>query len=139
MSKIPILKLKDTLIVSLQDDLTDRTAIDFQDSLLKKIYTTKAKGVLIDVTVLDIIDSFLGRVLSDTSKMIKLLGAELVLVGMSPSVVITLVELGLEINNLPTALNIDLGMEKLNALVKLNQIDEVTLDDLAEMEKNDSI
>jgi rsbT antagonist protein RsbS len=139
MNRIPILKIKDTLIVSLQDDLTDRTAINFQDELLKKIYDTKAKGVLIDISVLDIVDSFLGRILSDTAKMIKLLGAELVICGMSSSVVITLVELGLEINNVQTALNIDLGLEKLAALVKSNQIEEVDYDDLMEEEKNDSV
>lgn len=139
MNKIPILKLGDILIVSLQDDLTDRTAISLQEDLLDKIYKAKAKGVLIDVSVLDIVDSFLGKILSDTSKMIRLLGAELVLVGMSPSVVITLVELGLAINNVSTALNIDLGIEKLNTLVKLNQIEEVDFDDLTEVEEDDSI
>jgi len=125
MNKVPILKLKDIFIVSLDNDLTDRTAIHFQDDLVSRIYSEKVKGVLIDISILDIVDSFLGRILSDTAKMIKLLGAELVLVGMSPSVVITLVELGLEINNVPTALSMDLGMEKLNALVKSNEIEEM--------------
>lgn len=136
---MPILKIKDTLIVSLQDDLTDRTAVDFQDNLLKKIYSTKAKGVLIDISMLDIVDSFLGRILSDTSKMIKLLGAELVICGMSSSVVITLVELGLELNTVQTALNIDFGLEKLTALVKSNEIEEVYYNQLTEKEKNDFI
>jgi len=125
MNKIPILKIKDKLIVSLQDDLTDRNAIQFQNDLLEKIYSTKAKGVLIDISVLDIMDSFLGKILSDTSKMIRLLGAELVIVGMRPSVAITLLELDLQINGVATALDIDHGIEKLDMLVKSSEIEEV--------------
>ena len=125
MNKIPILKIKDKLIVSLQDVLTDRSAIQFQNDLLEKIYSTKIKGVLIDISVLDIVDSFLGKILSDTSKMIRLLGAELVIVGMRPSVAITLVELDLQINGVATALDIDQGIEKLDILVKSSEIEEV--------------
>ena len=125
MNKIPILKIKDKLIVSLQDVLTDRSAIQFQNDLLEKIYSTKIKGVLIDISVLDIVDSFLGKILSDTSKMIKLLGAELVIVGMRPSVAITLVELDLQISGVSTALDIDQGIEKLDILVKSGEIEEV--------------
>ncbi len=139
MNKIPILRIKDTLIVSLQDDLTDRNAVQFQNDLLQKIYTTKAKGVLIDISVLDIVDSFLGRILSDTAKMIRLLGAELVIVGMRPSVAITLVELDLQIDNVATALDVDQGIEKLDILVKSNEIDEVDFDQLADEGKNDFI
>jgi len=139
MNKVPILRIKDTLIVSLQDDLTDRIAIQFQGDLLQKIYSTKTKGVLIDISVLDIVDSFLGRILSDTSKMVRLLGAEIVLVGMSPSVAITLVELGLQLENIATALNIDHGIEKLNILVKSNEIEEVDYNQLPDEEKNDFI
>lgn len=137
MNKIPILKIKDTLIASLQDDLTDRNAVQFQNDLLQKIYSTKAKGVLIDISVLDIVDSFLGRILSDTSKMIRLLGAELVIVGMRPSVAITLVELDLQISDVLTALDIDQGIEKLNILVKSNEIEEVDYNQLTDEEKND--
>ena len=125
MNKIPILKIKDKLIVSLQDVLTDRSAIQFQNDLLEKIYSIKIKGVLIDISVLDIVDSFLGKILSDTSKMIRLLGAELVIVGMRPSVAITLVELDLQINGVATALDIDQGIEKLDILVKSSEIEEV--------------
>ena len=125
MNKIPILKIKDKLIVSLQDDFTDTSAIQFQNDLLEKIYSTKIKGVLIDISVLDIVDSFLGKILSDTSKMIRLLGAELVIVGMRPSVAITLVELDLQINGVATALDIDQGIEKLDILVKSSEIEEV--------------
>ena len=139
MNKIPILRIKDTLIVSLQDDLTDRNAVLFQNDLLQKIYTTKAKGVLIDISVLDIVDSFLGRILSDTAKMIRLLGAELVIVGMRPSVAITLVELALQIDDVATALDVDQGIEKLNILVKSNEIEEVDFDQLADEGKNDFI
>ena len=139
MNKIPILRIEDTLIVSLQDDLTDRNAVQFQNDLLQKIYSTKTKGVLIDISVLDIVDSFLGRILSDTAKMIRLLGAELVIVGMRPSVAITLVELNLQIDGVATALDIDQGIEKLDTIVKSNEIEEVDYARLADEGKNDFI
>lgn len=139
MDKIPILKIKDTLVVLLQDDLTDSIAIHFQEDLLKKIFASKVKGVLIDISLLGIVDSFLGRVISDTGKMIKLLGAELVLVGMSSSVAITLVELGLEIGNVSTSLDIDSGLELLTALVKSNAVKEVDNIQFTEEGKNDFI
>ena len=139
MSNIPILRIKDILIVSLQDDLTDRIAIRFQNDLLKKIYSTNTMGVLIDISVLDIVDSFLGRIISDTSKMVILLGSELVIVGMRPSVAITLVELGLQLKDIVTALDIDHGIEKLNAIANLKVIEEVDYDELAEDSKNDFI
>ena len=128
MIKVPILKIKDTLIVPLQDGLTDRDSLQFQNDLLQKIYSTRIKGVLIDISELDIADSFLGKALSDTAKMIRLLGAEVVIVGMRPSVAITLVELDLQINNVATALDIDQGLEKLDILVKSNEIEEVFQD-----------
>ena len=128
MIKVPILKIKDTLIVPLQDGLTDRDFLQFQNDLLQKIYSKKIKGVLIDISELDIADSFLGKALSDTAKMIRLLGAEVVIVGMRPSVAITLVELDLQITNVATALDIDQGLEKLDILVKSNEIEEVFQD-----------
>jgi len=137
VNKIPILRIKDTIIVSLQDDLTDKRAIQLQDDLLQKIYSTKTRGVLIDISVLDIVDSFLGRILSDTANMIRLLGAELVIVGMRPSVAITLVELNLQIDNVATALDIDQGIEKLAILVKPNVIEEIDYDPLTDEGKND--
>jgi rsbT antagonist protein RsbS len=136
MNKIPILRIKDTLIVSLQDDLTDKDAVQFQNNLLEKIYSTKTKGVLIDISLLDIVDSFLGKILSDTSKMIKLLGTKLVLVGMTPSVAITLVELDLQIDGIITALNIDQGLEKLDILAKFEEIDYYEPDEVVQ---NDSM
>lgn len=139
MSNIPILRIKDILIVSLQDDLTDRIAIRFQNDLLQKIHSTNTMGVLIDISVLDIVDSFLGRILSDTSKMVILLGAELVIVGMRPSVAITLVELGLQLKDIVTALDIDHGIEKLNAIVNSKEIEEVDYGELTEDGKNDFI
>ena len=128
MIKVPILKIKDTLIVPLQDGLTDRDSLQFQNNLLQKIYSTRIKGVLIDISELDIADSLLGKALSDTAKMIRLLGAEVVIVGMRPSVAITLVELDLQITNVATALDIDQGLEKLDILVKSNEIEEVFQD-----------
>ena len=128
MIKVPILKIKDTLIVPLQDGLTDRDSLQFQNNLLQKIYSTRIKGVLIDISELDIADSLLGKALSDTAKMIRLLGAEVVIVGMRPSVAITLVELDLQIINVATALDIHQGLEKLDILVKSNEIEEVFQD-----------
>ncbi|KNY26295.1 STAS domain-containing protein [Pseudobacteroides cellulosolvens] len=125
MEKIPILKINNILIVSLQGDLTDRSIVNFQQDILEKIYKNKAVGVLIDISVLDIIDSFLGRVISDTARMIRLLGSEIMIVGMKPCVAITLVELGLEIGSVNTALDMESGIEKLKREIKSQCIEEV--------------
>lgn len=139
MNEVPILKLKNTLIASFQSELTDTSAVHFQNNLLEKIYYTKAKGVVLDISVLDIVDSFLGRTISDTARMVKLIGAQLVLVGMKPSVAITLIELGLPINDVTTALDLDAGIEKLNTLIELNKIEELDYVQLTGEEKNASI
>ncbi|HEY9060442.1 MAG TPA: STAS domain-containing protein [Pseudobacteroides sp.] len=137
MEKIPILKINNILIVSLQGDLTDKSVANLQHDILSKIYKTKAVGVLIDISVLDIIDSFLGRVISDTARMIKLLGAEIMITGMKPCVAITLVELGLQIGSVNTALDMESGIEKLKREIRLHGIEEIDESSLpAYMEEN---
>jgi len=113
VERIPILKLGEFLLVSIQIDMHDRLAISLQDDLTGKIVATGAKGVLIDISGLDIVDSFIGRMLGNIAGMSRILDAATVLVGMQPSVAITLVELGLSLPGIRTALNIDKGMELL--------------------------
>jgi rsbT antagonist protein RsbS len=113
VERIPILKLGEFLLVSIQIDMHDRLAISLQDDLTGKIVATGAKGVLIDISALDIVDSFIGRMLGNIAGMSRILDAETVVVGMQPAVAITLVELGLSLPGIRTALNIDKGMELL--------------------------
>lgn len=108
-SAIPILKLKEFLLVSIQTDLHDRMAEQLQQDILKRISETQAKGVLIDISALEMVDSFIGRTLADTARMASTLDAEIVIVGMRPAVAITLVELGLSLGQVKTALNLDSG------------------------------
>ena len=110
---IPILKLKEFLLVSIQVDLHDRMAEQLQYDILKRICETQAKGVLIDISTLEMVDSFIGRTLADTARMAETLDAKIVIVGMQPAVAITLVELGLSMGNVRTALNLDEGYELL--------------------------
>lgn len=112
-STIPILKLKDFLLVSIQTDLHDRMAEQLQHDILKRISETQAKGVLIDISALEMVDSFIGRTLADTARMAYTLDAEIVIVGMSPAVAITLVELGLSLGGVKTAISLDTGYELL--------------------------
>lgn len=121
MERIPILKLGEFLLVSIQVDMHDRLAISLQDDLTERIVQTSAKGVLIDISSLDIVDSFIGRMLGNIAGMSRILDAETVVVGMQPSVAITLVELGLSLPGIRTALNIDKGMELLRASLDKQQ------------------
>ena len=116
--KIPILKLKDILITSIQIDLTDEGAIEFQTDVLSKVSETSANGVVIDITALDVVDSFMARVLNNTATMVRLLGAEVVLCGMQPAVAITLIEMGRELIGVETALNLDRAVDDINELIK---------------------
>lgn len=116
--RIPILRLKDILITTIQIDLTDEEAIEFQTDVLAKVTETDVNGVIIDITVLDVVDSFMARVLNDTATMVRLLGAEVLLCGMQPSVAITLIEMGRELIGVETALNLDQAVDKLNELIK---------------------
>lgn len=110
MERIPILRIGDLLLVSIQVDMHDRLAMTLQDDLTERIVRDRAKGVLIDISSLDLVDSFIGRMISNTAAMARVLDAQTVLVGMQPAVAITLVELGLTLPGVKTALNVEKGM-----------------------------
>jgi rsbT antagonist protein RsbS len=116
--RIPIIKIRDFLIVSIQVDMYDKLAIQLQSQILKEIERTGAKGVLIDISVLEMVDSFIGRMLSGMASMASIMDAAVVIVGMQPAVAITLVELGLEMPGVDTALNMEKGMEMLEDRLK---------------------
>ena len=116
--KIPILRVKGILLTSIQVDLTDQDALDFQDDMLRTVARTEARGAVIDITALDVVDSFLARVLNDTATMVRCLGAEVVITGMQPSVALTLIEMGRELIGVETALDLDQGLEKVQRLIK---------------------
>ena len=113
MERIPILKLDDFLLVSIQVDMHDQLAMTLQDDLTERIVRTRARGVLVDISALDVVDSFIGRMLGNIAAMSRVLDADTVVVGMRPAVAITLVELGLSLPGIRTALNVDKGMELL--------------------------
>src|SRR5579884_3887450 len=117
MEKIPILRMGEFLLVTIQVDMHDRLAMSLQDDLTNRITQTGAKGVLIDISALEIVDSFIGRMIANISAMARILDAETVVVGMQPAVAITLVELGLSLHGVRTALNVDAGMELLRTSV----------------------
>ncbi|WP_217587381.1 STAS domain-containing protein [Lentibacillus saliphilus] len=114
MKKIPILKLHDYLLVSIQTEIDDQTAMQFQEDLLQKIHVTGATGVVIDLTSVDMIDSFIAKVLGDVVTMSDLMGATVVLTGIQPAVAMTLIDLGIHLQNVPTALDIEQGLVKLH-------------------------
>lgn len=115
---VPIIKLGDYLIVTIQNELTDEMAVEGQKKILDRIRETGAKGLLIDLSVIDVIDSFLGRVLNDTAMMAKLMGAETVVAGIQPGVAVTFIELGLKMKNVHTVLDIEQGLEFLKSAKK---------------------
>jgi rsbT antagonist protein RsbS len=110
MERIPILRMGDLLLVTIQVDMHDRLAMTLQDDLAERIVRENAKGVLIDISALDLVDSFIGRMISNTAAMARVLDAKTVVVGMQPAVAITLVELGLTLSGVNTALNVEKGM-----------------------------
>jgi rsbT antagonist protein RsbS len=118
VERIPILKMGGYLLVTIQVDMHDRLAMTLQDDLTARIVDTLAKGVLIDISALEIVDSFIGRMLADIAAMSRVLDAETVVVGMRPAVAITLVELGLSLTGVRTALNVERGMELLRRRIR---------------------
>ncbi len=120
MEKIPILRMGEYLLVTIQVDMHDRLAMTLQDDLTERISETSARGVLIDISSLEMVDSFIGRMLANIAAMSRVLDAETVVVGMQPAVAITLVELGLSLPGIRTALNVDAGMELLRSSARMN-------------------
>jgi len=110
VDRIPILRMGDLLLVTIQVDMHDRLAMTLQDDLTNRIVQDQAKGVLIDISALDVVDTFIGRMISNTAAMARVLDATTVVVGMQPAVAITLVEMGLSLPGVRTALNIERGM-----------------------------
>jgi rsbT antagonist protein RsbS len=117
MDKIPILKMGSFLLVTIQVDLYDRLAVNLESDLIRMVDKTRAKGVLIDISAVNIVDSFMGRILGNIASMSKILDAQTVVVGMQPAVAITLVELGLPLTGVRTALNVEKGMELLQSMI----------------------
>ncbi|MET0351663.1 MAG: STAS domain-containing protein [Rhizobacter sp.] len=125
MDRIPILQMGRNLLVTIQVDMQDQTALQLQDDLSAKIEATGANGVLIDISALEIVDSFIGRMLASISGITRVLDATTVVVGMQPAVAITLVELGLSLDGVRTALNVERGMK---LLASAKQDDDVDTD-----------
>ena len=127
MDRIPILRMGHFLLVTIQIDLYDRLATNLESDLVQMVNKTGARGVLIDISALSIVDSFMGRILGNIGSMSKIMDAETVVVGMQPAVAITLIELGLELRGVHTALNVEKGMELLKE--KIGSYDEELLED----------
>jgi len=127
MDRIPILRMGEFLLVTIQVDMQDQLALRLQDDLTNAIENKGAKGVLVDISALEMIDSFMGRMISDMSGMAKILDAKTVLVGMQPAVAITLVELGLSLPGVATALNVERGMQLLRHAMSESSDDANTI------------
>ncbi|MFD2513474.1 STAS domain-containing protein [Pontibacter locisalis] len=117
MERIPILKMGPYLLVTIQIDLYDRLALNLENDLISMVSKTEARGVLIDISAVSIVDSFMGRILGNIASMSRIMDAETVVVGMQPAVAITLVELGLTLQGVHTALNVERGMELLQTMI----------------------
>ena len=127
MERIPILGMGKLLLVTIQVDMHDRLAMTLQDDLTARISTSGARGVLLDISALEIVDSFIGRMISNMAAMARVLDAETVVVGMQPAVAITLVELGLSLPGVRTALNVEKGMAMLRDRLVADDGDEPTV------------
>lgn len=126
MERIPILRMGEFLLVTIQIDMHDQLALKLQDDLSNAINKNASKGVLIDISTLEMVDSFIGRMVADISGIGRILGAETILVGMQPAVAITLVELGLSLPGVATALNVERGMALLRRKIDADGIDDST-------------
>lgn len=133
MDRIPILKLGNLLLVTIQVDLYDALALTLESDLIDRIRKFNARGVLIDISAVTIVDSFMGRILSNIASMSKIMDAETVVVGMQPAVAITLVELGLPLKGIKTALNVEKGMSLLESIIgSYQETEEIDGDDTEE-------
>jgi len=133
MDKIPILRMGAFLLVTIQVDLYDRLALNLESDLIQMVDKTRARGVLIDISAVSIVDSFMGRIIGNIASMSRILDAQTVVVGMQPAVAITLIELGLPLKGVHTALNVEKGMDLLKSMIDLEEQDEdqdLTEDDL---------
>ncbi|SEP79273.1 rsbT antagonist protein RsbS [Ectothiorhodospira magna] len=117
MKKIPILRLNRILLVSIQEDLTDNEAMQFQSDLVNKVAEIEALGVAVDITALDVVDSYMARVINDTASMVRLLGAEVMICGIQPFVAITLIEMGRDLIGADCAFNLDQGLDMLKTRI----------------------
>ncbi|MEO7975541.1 STAS domain-containing protein [Flavobacterium sp.] len=129
MERIPILKMGDFLLVTIQVDLYDQLAENLESDLINTISKHSSKGVLIDISAVSIIDSFMGRILGNIAVMSKIMDAQTVVVGMQPAVAITLVELGLSLNGVISALNVEKGMDLLRSKMHIGNNEEQEYDD----------
>src|ERR1700741_1163941 len=134
MDKIPILRMGTFLLVTIQVDLYDRLALNLEADLVQMVNKTNARGVLIDISAVTIVDSFMGRIIGNIASMSKILDAETVVVGMQPAVAITLIELGLPLKGVHTALDVEKGMNLLKKMIDIEEEDQEQ-----EAEENDSI
>lgn len=128
MERIPILKMGKFLLVTIQVDLYDRLALTLEEDLIQMVHKTGARGVLIDISALSIVDSFMGKIIGNIAAMSSILDAETVVVGMQPAVAITLIELGLPLSGVHTALNVERGMALLSARMP-DETEEQDVDD----------
>lgn len=126
MDIIPVLKIGPILMVSIQKELYDSVAQQLQDTILYKIKETHARAVLVDITAMEMVDSFIARVLSETAKMASVMNAKVVLVGMQPAVTMTLVDMGMTLPGIETALNVEMGLRKLGYELRLIEEENVT-------------
>jgi len=131
MDRIPILRMGKFLLVTIQIDLYDRLATNLETDLVQMVSKTGARGVLIDISALSIVDSFMGRILGNIGSMSKIMDAETVVVGMQPAVAITLIELGLELKGVHTALNVERGMELLTQKIGSYEGEELEEDEIS--------
>ena len=116
--RIPILKIGNVLIASIQTTLHDSSAVQFKDDLHQRIFETRARGLIVDLTAVEVVDSFIGRLISDIASMAGLMGTRVVITGLQPAVAITLVELGLELPQVLTALNLEKGLAALQRQIE---------------------